>query len=152
MVKNKERHYGYKDHVKVDADSKIITGYSVTDASVHDSQALIGLIDEKDKVLYADSAYSGNPIVEQLPKEIENQIHEKGYRNRPLSEEQKAKNRRKSGIRSRIEHVFGYMTGSMRGITVRSVGIARAKFNIGLTNLIYNLCRYEILSRLPVAG
>jgi len=152
VVKNKERHYGYKDHVKVDADSKIITGYSVTDASVHDSQALIGLIDEKDKVLYADSAYSGNPIVEQLPKEIENQIHEKGYRNRPLSEEQKAKNRRKSGIRSRIEHVFGYMTGSMRGITVRSVGIARAKFNIGLTNLIYNLCRYEILSRLPVAG
>jgi IS5 family transposase len=152
-IKNKERHFGYKDHVKIDAESKLITGYSVTDASVHDSQALIGLMDEKDKVLYADSAYSGNPIAGQLPEGIENQIHEKGYRNRPLSEEQKAGNKRKSRTRSRIEHVFGYMTGTMRGITVRSIGIARAKFNIGLTNLIYNLCRYEILSReLPVTG
>jgi IS5 family transposase len=152
-VKNKERHFGYKDHVKVDADSKLIIAYSVTDASVHDSRALIGMIDEKDKVLYADSAYSGNPIAGQLPEAIQNQIHEKGYRNKPLSEEQKAGNKRKSRIRARIEHVFGYMNGTMRGITVRSIGIARADFNIGLTNLIYNLCRYEILSReLPVTG
>ena len=152
-IKNKERHFGYKDHVKVDAESKLITGYSVTDASVHDSQVFIGLIDENDKVLYADSAYSGNPIAEQLPQGIENQIHEKGYRNRPLSEEQKAENKRKSRTRSRIEHVFGYMSGTMRGITVRSIGISRAKFNIGLTNLVYNLCRYVILNReLPVTG
>lgn len=152
-IKNKERHFGYKDHVKVDAESKLITGYSVTDASVHDSQVFIGLIDENDKVLYADSAYSGNPIAEQLPQGIENQIHEKGYRNRPLSEEQKAENKRKSRTRSRIEHVFGYMSGTMRGITVRSIGISRAKFNIGLTNLVYNLCRYAILNReLPVTG
>ena len=110
-------------------------------------------MDEKDTVLHADSAYSGNPIAEELPEEIENQIHAKGYRNRPLSEEQKAENKRKSRTRSRIEHVFGYMTGTMRGITVRSIGIARAMFSIGLTNLIYNLCRYEILSReLPVTG
>ena len=152
-IKNKERHFGYKDHVKVDAESKLITAYSVTDASVHDSQVFIGLIDENDKVLYADSAYSGNPIAEQLPQGIENQIHEKGYRNKPLSEEQKAENKRKSRTRSRIEHVFGYMSGTMRGITVRSIGISRAKFNIGLTNLIYNLCRYAILNReLPVTG
>ncbi|MGI6689125.1 MAG: IS5 family transposase [Christensenellales bacterium] len=153
MTKNKERHFGYKDHVKVDADSKLITAYSVTDASIHDSQALIELIDEKDQVLYADSAYSGRPIADKLPQGIKNQIHEKGYRNRPLSEEQKAENKKKSRIRARIEHVFGYMTGSLHGITVRSIGIARAKFNIGLTNLIYNLCRYVILSRgMPTAG
>ena len=146
-TKNRERHFGYKDHVKVDADSKVITAYSVTDASIHDSRALIELIDETDQVLYADSAYSGNPIADKLPKEIKNQIQEKGYRNRPLTEQQKAENKRKSRIRSRIEHVFGYMTGSLHGITVRSIGIARAKFNIGLTNLIYNLCRYAILKR-----
>ena len=73
--------------------------------------------------------------------------------NRSLNEAQKAENKRKSQTRSRIEHVFGYMTETMRGITVRSIGIARARFNIGLTNLVYNLCRYEILSRkLPVTG
>jgi len=145
--KNDERHYGYKDHVKVDAESKLITGYEVTDAAVHDSQALIELLDEKDKVLYADSAYSGKPIAEQIPEGIENQIHEKGYRNRPLNEEQKAENKRKSRIRVRIEHVFGHITGAMHRFTVRSIGIARASFNIGLINLIYNLCRFEILNR-----
>jgi IS5 family transposase len=36
--KNDEKHYGYKNHVKVDKTSKLIVTYSVTDASVHDSQ------------------------------------------------------------------------------------------------------------------
>lgn len=35
--KGDEKHYGYKDHVKVDADSKLIMDYAVTPANVHDS-------------------------------------------------------------------------------------------------------------------
>ena len=46
-----------------------------------------------------------------------------------------------------IEHIFGFITNSMHGITIRSIGITRAWFNIGLTNLIYNFCRYEFLKR-----
>ncbi|HBZ65614.1 MAG TPA: hypothetical protein DEO70_02170 [Bacteroidales bacterium] len=38
--KNGERYYGYKNHVKVDSKSKFINTFVVTDASVHDSQAL----------------------------------------------------------------------------------------------------------------
>lgn len=145
--KGNEVHYGYKDHVKVDAESKLITEYTVTPASVHDNHELLNLLNETDKVLYADSAYSGIPITEALPKNIANHIHEKGYRGNPLTDEQKNSNRIKSKIRARIEHVFGYMTGAMHGITLRSIGIDRAAFNIGLTNLAYNLCRYEILNR-----
>lgn len=148
--KGNEIHYGYKDHVKADADSKLITDYSVTSANVHDSQALVGLVNETDNVLFADSAYSGADIQAALPEKVEIQIHEKGCRNSPLTEEQKANNKIKSKTRVRIEHIFGFMTGSMRGITVRSVGIMRATFNIGLTNLVYNLCRYEILCRKQV--
>ena len=33
------------------------------------------------------------------------------------------------------------------GLTVRSVGMKRAEFNIGLTNLVYNICRYTFLER-----
>ena len=78
---------------------------------------------------------------------IRNEVCEKGYRNKLLTEEQKENNRRKSKIRCRIEHVFGFMTMSMHGLTVRSIGIARATFHIGLTNLVYNLCRYSFLIR-----
>ena len=145
--KGDELHYGYKNHVKADADSKIVTDYVVTSANVHDSKALPELVDEKDKVVYADSAYSGKELQENLPETVESRIHEKGYRNHPLTEEQKARNREKSKIRARIEHIFGYMTMSLHGLTVRSIGIVRAKLNAGLTNLTYNLCRYEILSR-----
>ena len=145
--KNNKTNFVYKDHVKCDADSKLITNYSVTGASVHDSQCCVFFIDEQDKVLYADSAYSGKPIALALPESCENQICEKGYRNNPLTPEQKENNRRKSKIRCRIEHIFGFMTGAMHGITIRSIGITRAWFNIGITNLVYNFCRYGYLKR-----
>lgn len=144
-VKNKERHYGYKDHAKVDAESKIITDYAVTAASVHDSNEFTVFFTPQDINVYADSAYIH--LANQLPEGVIPHICEKGYRGHPLTEEQKASNRVKSKIRCRIEHVFGFMTGSMNGITVRSIGMKRAKFNIGLTNLVYNLCRYSILER-----
>lgn len=147
--KNNEVHFGYKDHVKVDAESKIITDYAVTSANVHDSQVFTELIGDTDVTVYADSAYVGQDV----PEEVHAEICEKGYRNHPLTEEQKARNREKSKVRCRIEHVFGYMTGSMRGITFRGVGKPRADFNIGLTNLVYNMCRYATLrNRAPVTG
>ena len=145
--KNNEVHYGYKDHVKVDADSKIITDYAVTGANVHDSQKFTEFLNDTDVTVYADSAYAG----QKVPEKICTEICEKGYRNHPLTKEQKAKNREKSKVRCRIEHVFGYMTGSMRGITFRGIGITRADFNIGLTNLVYNMCRYATLQRLRQA-
>lgn len=141
--KGDEKHYGYKDHVKVDADSKLIMDYAVTPANVHDSNEFENFFNEQDEVGYADSAYVGK----KLPRHVRNEACEKGYRNKPLTDKQKENNRRKSKIRCRIEHVFAYMTMSMHGLTVRSIGIERAVFNIGLTNLVYNLCRYSFLSR-----
>lgn len=134
--KNNQTYFGYKDHVKADAKSKLITNYAVTGASINDNQAFIGLLDGQDKVIYADSGYVGQKYAQQLPEGAVNMIHEKGEKNRPLTEEQKKSNREKSRIRCRIEHIFGYMTGAMHGITIRSIGLARAKFNIGMMNLV----------------
>ena len=146
--KNGEKHFGYKDHVKVDSDSKMIVDFSVTDAAVHDSQAIVDLIDDKDNVLNADSAYTGkelhDKIREKNPDIILN-IHEKGYRNKPLSEEQKASNKEKSKVRARVEHVFGHMTNSMGGMTTRIIGIDRTTCVITLKNLAYNLSRWAYL-------
>ena len=145
--KNDETHYGYKNHVKADKDSKLIVKYEVTSAEVHDSQALADLVEpKKDKVMYADSAYKGEVVESCLGKTIENQIIEKGYRNKPLTEEQKLQNKMKSSIRVRVEHIFGFMTNSMKGMSIRCIGIERAKFAIGMMNLVYNMSRYRYLA------
>lgn len=142
--KNGRNYYGYKNHIKADAKSKLIDTYTVTDASVHDSQETEAVLSEADKgqPLYADSAYSGEPIslaVEQ--KQMVNQIHEKGYRNTPLTEEQTESNRIKSKVRARVEHIFGFVENSMNGSFIRTIGIKRAIAVVGLMNLTYNMFR-----------
>jgi len=148
--KNGETFYGYKNHAKVDTKSKFIDNYEVTDASVHDSQPLDELLTEDDagQDFHADSAYTGEDQEKVISKyEMNNLVHEKGYRNKPLTDEQKASNKEKSKTRARVEHVFGFMEQSMNGLVVRSIGITRAKGIIGLINLTYNLFRYEQVIR-----
>jgi len=149
--KNGEKYYGYKNHAKVDSKSKFIKKFAVTDASVHDSQVLDDLLDESDKgePLYGDSAYTGEKQKKIIRKyRLKNKIHEKGYKGKPLTNKQKAKNKIKSKTRVRVEHVFGFMEQSMNGLTVKCVGIARATGIIGLINLTYNLFRFEQVQRL----
>jgi IS5 family transposase len=140
--KNNETYYGYKDHVKADKDSKIILSYHTTPANVHDSQALGDLLtdDDRGKDAWADSAYADQPILNEY--EMSLHVHEKGCRNRKLTDEQKQLNREKSRVRARVEHIFGFIENSMKGFTVRSIGLPRAHGNIGLINLVYNMCRY----------
>lgn len=142
--KNNANFYGYKNHVKVDKKTKLIEEYIVTNASVHDSQAIGELLTEKDKgqELYADSAYTG---AEQEKiygnKNVISQVNEKGYRNKPLTDEQKANNKEKSKIRARVEHVFGFVENSMHGSFIRTIGLLRAEAKIGLMNITYNIFR-----------
>ena len=81
---------------------------------------------------------------------MKSKVHEKGYRNRPLTDEQKTSNIKKSKIRARVEHVFGFMEQSMKGLVLKSVGIVRATGIIGLINLTCNLFQYEQIKRLKI--
>ena len=95
--KRNQHYYGYKNHTKIDSDSKLIETYNVTPASTRDSQALDELLKDTDKgqKLYADSAYVGQEdTLERYA--IEDQLCEKGYKNNPLTEEQKDRNKEKS--------------------------------------------------------
>jgi IS5 family transposase len=144
-TKNKETHYGYKNHIKIDKKSKIITKYRTTSAEVHDSQELKNLVEEKkDKVLYGDSAYTGEEVQSCIPETILNRINEKGYRNHPLTKTQERNNTVKSRIRARVEHVFAAIN-HFGGIFIRTIGMKRAEFQIGLMNLTYNLTRYAYI-------
>lgn len=145
--KGDETHYGYKNHVNVDDENKLVQSYTVTDAAVHDSQVFDELLDptaddKGDKrPVYADSAYRSKEQEEKLAQaEIESQIIEKGARNHPLTDAQKASNKTKSKTRVRVEHVFATQA-QMGGHIVRTIGRVRANVKIGLMNLAYNMRR-----------
>jgi IS5 family transposase len=148
--KNNETHYGYKDHVKADRDSKMIVSHALTDASVYDSKEIAGLIDGLDERLWADSAYVGEELHKDIKKKSANirlYINEKGYKGRPLDDGQKAANKAKSKVRVRVEHIFGHMTKAMGGITVRCIGIGRARCCMAMKDLAYNLSRYVTIRK-----
>jgi IS5 family transposase len=159
--KGNKSYYGYKDHINVDEEHKIIRRYEETPANVHDSQVFEEIVEtpkpesaeqrgegkrtERPKV-YADSAYSSEKILLFVEgKGMEARICSKGNRGRALNGEEKEKNREKSRIRCRVEHVFGSMYQRARDHIMRSIGMARAKAQIGLRNLAYNMTRYSYL-------
>lgn len=142
--KNNKSHFGYKNHISIDVEYGFIRGYAVSDASVHDSQMLGAVLDDDNAEVgvWADSAYRSEAIEEVLDSMgFDSHIHERSYRNRPLSEQQQQENRERSKTRAKVEHGFGDWTTSMGGKVLRTIGIERAKTNLGLKNLVYNFKR-----------
>jgi IS5 family transposase len=143
--KNGVSHYGYKAHISIDKDYGVIRRYCVTDASVHDSKAFCTVLDpdnDSDKI-WADSAYRSEALESALSDlNYDSQIHERGYRNHPLSETQIESNRLKSKVRAAVEHVFGQWVTTMGGKLVRCIGLNAVSAQIGLKNLTYNLKRF----------
>ena len=91
--------FGYKNHVNADAKHKLIRHYAVTDAAVHDSQELDGLLDTGNtcKYVFADSAYRSAEIEAKFRASGYNsRIHRRGRRNHPLSLAQVRVNHAKS--------------------------------------------------------
>ena len=152
--KNDESFYGYKNHVGVDKAYKLIRKWDATDAAVHDSQKLDAVLDLSNtgKEVWADSAYRSVQSEACLKeKDLQSRIHRHAGRNRPLSERHKPANTTRSKVRARVEHVFGHQQSSMGGKIVRTIGIARARFKIGMMNLGYNIRRLVQLGRVAAA-
>ena len=150
--KGAETHYGYKDHVAADVATKLIIAHEVTVANVNDNQKLSDVVPEDTERVYDDAGYVGEEVDRKLREkcpEVEHFTCAKAQRNKPLTAEQKDFNSRIiARIRSRVEHVFGRMTYCMGGLTVRTIGIARAKCQIALRDFAYNIMRYSTLVKL----
>ena len=129
--------------------------FTITFGATSWSQATEELLTEKDEgqPFYADSAYTGEEQEKVYKrKKVINKVIEKGYRNKPLSEKQKASNKEKSRTRARVEHLFGFVENSMNGSFVRTIGLERAKAKIGMMNLTYNICRCVQLKLVVAMG
>jgi IS5 family transposase len=80
--KNQETHFGYKNHVTVDNQHKLIRNYQMTSAEVHDSKVFVDLlVDNSSKSVWADSAYRSEAI--------EDSLEEGGYRSHVHKKEKK---------------------------------------------------------------
>ena len=126
--KGKDWHFGMKVHIGADSKTGLIHSASVTAANVHDSHEVPNLLHGNETRLYGDCAYRGKVQRERLrelaPK-AKDFTHKRAYKNRPLTEADKATNRRKSRVRSKVEHPFLTLKRLWGFAKVRYRGLAK---------------------------
>jgi len=107
--KRNEWHFGMKLHIGTDSATGLVHSASVTAANVHDSHEVPNLLHGKETRFYGDCAYRCKEQRERLkaiaPK-AKDFTNKRAYKNRPLTDADKATNRRKSSVRSKAEHPF----------------------------------------------
>jgi IS5 family transposase len=107
--KGNQWYFGMKLHIGADSQSGLVHSASVTAGNVHDSQELPNLLHGGETRFYGDSAYRGQKQRERL-KDIapraKDFTNKRAYNSRPLTDADKETNRRKSSVRSKVEHPF----------------------------------------------
>lgn len=124
--KGQQWYFGMKLHIGVDSQSGLTHSAVVTVANVHDKHPLPDLLHGQERRVYGDSAYASQKklIASKAPqaKDFTNQRVKKGG---IVDEAIKGKNRNKSRIRSRVEHVFGVVKRLWGFGKVRYRGLAK---------------------------
>lgn len=147
--KGNQWYFGMKAHIGVDSRTKLIHSVAATAAHVHDSQVLPDLLHGQETRVWGDAAYSGQrEVIQQHAPEAKSFIQAKAHRHRPLSELERARNRTKSKVRAKVEHVFLVMKRIFGWAKVRYRGLAKNTnwlfVTCGLTNLY--LARRRLLA------
>ena len=122
--KGNQWYFGMKTHIGVDSQSKLIHSVAVTPANTHDSQVLEDLLHGKETKVWGDTAYSGQKeVLSEQALHAKYYTQKKGSRNRKLSDDDRSKNRNKSKVRAKIEHVFHVMKRQFGFTKVRYRGL-----------------------------
>jgi IS5 family transposase len=150
--KGKQWYFGMKAHVGVDSKTKIIHTAVATAANIADSTVLPDLLHGEETRVWGDQAYRGQTeVIRECAPQAQDCIHRRyRYKNR-VDEVERAKNRTKSTVRSKVEHVFGVMKLKFGFVKLRYRGLrknANQLFAIcGLVNLY--LLRRKLLNLAP---
>jgi len=147
--KGNQWYFGMKAHIGVDSKLKQIHAVAATAANVHDSQVLEDLLHGEETRVWGDAAYTGQTeAIRRVAPCAQDFTHAKGRRNQPLDAAAKARNRTKSKVRAKVEHVFAVIKRVFGFTKVRYRGLAKnahALFVLcALTNLYMarrRLCR-----------
>src|SRR6202158_1202824 len=147
--KGKAWYFGMKAHVGVDSKTKIIHTAVATAANVADSAVLSDLLHGEETRVWGDQAYKGQTEVirECAPRARDFTQRRCRYKGQIVDEVAWAKNRTKSKVRARVEHVFqvmklkfGFVKGRYRG---RKKNAHRLFVTCALVNLF--VCRNKLL-------
>ena len=128
VKKGNEWHFGMKLHIGTDSKTGLVHSASVTAANVHDSHEVPNLLHGRETRLYGDSAYRGKAQRERLKSiapQAKDFTNKRAYKNRPLTDADKATNRRKSSVRSKVEHPFLTLKRLWGFAKVRYRGLAK---------------------------
>jgi len=143
--KGNQWYFGMKMHIGVDSAEKIVHTVVTTPANVHDSQVLPKLLHGKETRVWGDSAYRGQrEAMRKRSPHARDFTNTRAYRGKSLSDAEREKNRRKSSIRSRVEHVFGVIKGVFGFRKVRYRGLAK---NTNAVNVLCALANLFIQKR-----
>lgn len=141
-------YFGYKGHIGVDVDSKIIRKREFTSAQPHDSRVKHCLFSGDEDAVFGDSAYSKRSekhLARQLG--IYYGILDKGTRSHKLSASQKKRNRKHSRVRSQVEHPFAYLKTKLGYTVARAKTKARNALKFDFKCILYNIFRADYLLR-----
>jgi IS5 family transposase len=138
--KGNQWHFGMKAHIGVDSQTRLIHSVAATAANVHDSQVLPKLLHGQETRVWGDAAYSGQrDVIRQHAPHATSFIQTKAHRHRPLTEEERARNRTKSKVRAKVEHAFLVIKRIFGWAKVRYRGLAKNThwlyISCGLANL-----------------
>lgn len=148
--KGNQWYFGMKAHIGVESHTRLIHSVVATPANTHDSQALPYLLHGKETRVWGDSAYTGQrqAILRRSPH-AQDFTHHKSYVHHPLSEVGRARNRTKSTIRARLEHLFRVIKRQFGFVRVRYRGLKKNAHRLFVTCALANLyiVRRQLLRR-----
>jgi len=138
--KGKDWYFGMKAHVGVDSKNKIIHSVVVTPANVADSAVLPELLHGEETRVWGDGAYQGQTeIIHQHAPRARDCTQRRCRYKDSIDEVERAKNRIKSRVRSRVEHVFGIMKLKFGFVKVRYRGLKKNANRLFATCALVNL-------------
>lgn len=115
-----------KLHIGVDSQTGLAHSAMVTSANVHDKHPLPHLLHGNEQRVYGDSAYaSQRALIESKAPRAKDFTNQRTKRKGLVDEVARGKNRNKSRIRARVEHVFGVVKRLWGFGKVRYRGLAK---------------------------
>lgn len=139
-AKGKQWYFGMKAHVGVDSKTKLIHTMLASAANVADRHALPHLLHGQETRVWGDQGYQGQTeAIRQRARRAKDFTNRVYRRHGKINEIEKAKNRTKSQVRAKVEHVFGVIKRVFGFEKVRYRGLAKNLHRLEVTAALANL-------------